>query len=98
MTVRLLRSAYIDLVDGRKFYERQAAHLGDYFLTCIFSDIDGLEIYACIHRQISSFHRSLSKRFPYAIYYRIIDGEAVVFRVLDCRQDPHRVRSILEQT
>jgi hypothetical protein len=47
---------------------------------------------------VFGFHRLLSKRFPYAIYYRI-DGQrvAVVYRVLDCRRDPARIRSELRR-
>lgn len=32
--------------------------------------------------------RLLSKRFPYAVYYRIEDGVARVRAILDCRRDP----------
>ena len=84
-----------DLADGRRFYERQSPGLGDYFFAALFSDIDALASYGGIHRQIWGYHRALAKRFPHAIYYRLIDQEVVVFRVLDCRQDPIRPRSSL---
>ena len=41
--------------------------------------------------------RMLARRFPYAVYYRIIEGEAVVFRVLDCRRAPRRIRNSLKK-
>jgi hypothetical protein len=45
------------------------------------------------------FHRLLSKRFPYAIYYQIETGNVVViFRVLDCRQNPRKTRATLKST
>lgn len=34
---------------------------------------------------------ALSKRFPYAIYYKIEDEFADVWRMLDCRQNPVRI-------
>ena len=49
--------------------------------------------------KILGFHRLLSKRFPYAIYYQIESGdEAVVYRVLDCRQNPAKVRASLKSS
>jgi hypothetical protein len=33
----------------------------------------------------------------YAGIHRIIGGEAVVFRVLDCRRDPEKIRKALER-
>jgi hypothetical protein len=62
--------------------------LGDYFLDALFVDIDSLELYAGIHMKVFDFHRVLTKRFPCAVYYKV-DGETcMVFRVLDCRQEP----------
>ncbi len=89
MKLRILSSALQDLKAGRDFYERQAPGMGNYFQECLFDDIDRLTRHGGIHRIVFGFHRLLSKRFPYAIYYRI-DGQdmAVVYRVLDCRRDP----------
>ena len=98
MTIRILPSAIADLEDGREFYESFEVGLGDYFQDCLFSDIDSLVLYAGIHRQLFGFHRLLSKRFPFAIYYHFsIDKETVVYRVLDCRRDPKRIRRALDQ-
>lgn len=86
-----------DLISGSRFYERQAEGLGDYFLDSLFSDIDSLQIYAGIHSVHFGFHRLLSKRFPFAAYYKV-EGEIVqVFAVLDCRQNPGSIRNRLSQ-
>jgi len=96
MNIRILTSAFNDLADGRRFYERQGTGLGDYFFDSLFSDIDSLALYAGIHRKVFGFHRLLSRRFPYAIYYLLdADGVPVVYRVLDCRQDPGKTRNAL---
>jgi hypothetical protein len=42
------------------------------------------------------FFRALSKRFPFAIYYRFQDDLVEIYAVLDCRQDPQTINSILE--
>jgi plasmid stabilization system protein ParE len=93
--VKVLRSAIDDLIDGRRFYDLQGNNLGDYFFNTLFSEIDSLVFYAGIHSKSQGYHKNLSSTFPYAIYYQIIDNEAVVFRVLDCRQDSRKIRSKL---
>ena len=99
MKIRILSSAFKDLAQGRDFYERQGDGLGVYFLDSLFSDIDSLALYAGIHRKVLGFHRQLSKRFPYAVYYQIEAGnEAVVYRVLDCRQNPAKIRASLKSS
>ena len=97
MKIRLLTSAFNDLAEGRDFYERQGEGIGEYYLNSLFSDIDSLALYAGVHRQVFGFHRLLSKRFPCAIYYQIeTENTAVVYRVLDCRQNPRKTRASLK--
>lgn len=99
MKIRLLSSAFNDLARGRNFYEQQGEGLGGYFLDSLFSDIDSLMLYAGIHRNVLGFRRLLSKRFPHAIYYRMETGnEVVVYRILDCRQNPDKIRTSLKET
>jgi len=93
--IRILSSAYQDLADGRRFYDQQACGVGAYYLDSLFSDIDSLTLYAGMHRKVFGFHRMLSKRFPWAIYYRVDGMGTVVFRILDCRQDPEKIRAAL---
>ena len=97
MRIQVLASALEDLRDGRAFYDAQEPGVGEYFFDSLFSDIDSLALYAGIHRQMWGFHRMLSKRFPYAIYYKLDSPDvAVVYRVLDCRRDPNRIRRALQ--
>lgn len=71
MKIEILSIAMSDIQSGQSFYERQQEGLGDYFLDSLFSDIDSLLLYAGMHQQFFGYYRALSKRFPYAIYYRI---------------------------
>ena len=97
MKIRILSSAFRNLADGREFYERQGDGLGGYFLNSVFSDINSLALYAGIYRKVSGFQRLLSKRFPYAIYYQLETGDVVVvYRVLDCRQNPRKTSAALK--
>jgi plasmid stabilization system protein ParE len=97
MRVEVLDEAEQDLVDGARFYEAQEPHLGQYFLDSLFSDVDSLQLYAGIHPIHFGYHRLLSKRFPYAVYYRVEGNVAQVWAVLDCRQDPDQIVRRLTQ-
>jgi plasmid stabilization system protein ParE len=96
--IHILVSAYEDLADGRRFYEMQADGIGGYFLDSLFSDIDSLKLFGGIHRKVFGFHRMLSKRFPWAVYYRVDAEQVVVFRVLDGRVDPGKIRAALHRS
>jgi len=96
MKVRILDEAEQDLIDGFNFYESQEAGLGGYFLDSLFSDIDSLQLFGGIHSQHFGCCRLLSKRFPFAIYYRIENNIANVFAILDCRQNPAALRDRLK--
>lgn len=97
MKVQVLRSAMEDLSLARQFYDSQQEGIGDYFFDSLFAEIDSLAVYAGIHTIHFGFYRHLAKRFPYAIYYKIIKDEAIVFRVFDCRSEPNKLRKTLEK-
>ncbi len=96
MKISILRSARDDLADGFWFYEAQEAGLGTYFLESLFSDIESLKVHAGIHPRCFGFHRALSQRFPYAIYYAVEENTARVRAVLDCRRNPAWIRDRLK--
>ncbi len=95
MRIQLLDPALEDILDGYHFYESQRAGVGDYFLDCLYSDIDSLILYAGIHPVKYGYHWMLAKRFPYAIYYTIENNSVVVHAILDCRQNPEHQRKRL---
>jgi plasmid stabilization system protein ParE len=95
MRVQILDEAQRDLVEGYRFYEDQGEGLGDYFLDSLFSNIDSLQFYAGIHPVYVGYNRLLSKRFPFAVYYRVENEMVRVYAVLDCRREPSWTRSRL---
>ncbi len=97
MRIEILSVTTEDLVDGYHFYERQAPGLGNYFLDTLYSDIDSLLVYAGIHRVVFDKHRSLSRHFPYAIYYTIESDVVHVHAVLDCRRSASWTRRRLRK-
>ena len=96
MRILLLPEAERDLEIGADFYESQRAGLGVYFNDCLASDIESLKLYAGIHEKCRGFYRSLSKRFPFSIYYKLNEDVVEIFAVLDARQDPRKIDAALE--
>ncbi|MBA4394987.1 MAG: hypothetical protein C0407_15650 [Desulfobacca sp.] len=84
--------------------------LGDSFRDSLFSDnvsirklgipdendIDSLQLYGSIHAQHFGYYRLLSKRFPFAIYYRVARKTVCIQAVLDCRRNPVRIEERLK--
>jgi len=93
--VTILDAAERDLENGYRLYQRQSLGLGSYFLDSLYSDIDSLSYFAGIHPVVFGYHRLLSKRFPFAVYYKIVEDEVLVSAVLDCRQRPSWIREKL---
>lgn len=88
MKVRILEPAKADLINGFHFYEDQEPGAGRYFLNNLYSDIEGLATTYGIHRQpFGDFHRAISKKFPYAIFYSVREYEIWVEAVIDCRKN-----------
>ena len=95
MRIVILRSAIEDLVRGREFYEKQGDGLGAYFEDSLAADIDSLTLFAGIHNVVLGYHRMLSSKFPYAVYYEIVGEQIRIRAVLDCRRDPKWIHARL---
>jgi len=89
VTIEILDKAEDDLVNGYKFYEQQQPGLGAYFRESLSADIDSLKIRGGVHRVVyRNYHRALSKRFPFAIFYTVYDEMVSIHAVVDCRRKP----------
>ena len=90
--------ALSDLNEGFLFYEQQHQGLGDYFSTNLRSDIEELKISGGSHRVVyRQFYRSLSRAFPYGIFYTLEDEIITIYAVVDLRRDPEFIRRHLDQ-
>ena len=98
MKIEILGAARQDLLDGYRFYEKQSEAIGAYFADTLISDIDSLIVTAGVHpTHFGGYYRLLSKRFPFAVYYRVENQTARVYAVLDCRRSPAWIRNRLTQ-
>jgi plasmid stabilization system protein ParE len=90
--IEILPEARDDLIAGFRFYERQAPGLGSNFRESILTDVDTLATNGGVHAKVFGYHRSLSKWFPFAIYYRVQGNVVRVRAILDCRRNPSWIR------
>lgn len=77
-----------DLAVARDWYEQQRKGLGLEFLDEISTAMRVLEHTPQVFRlYFRNFRRLQLHRFPYKVFYQIIDGRVIVFRVLHVKQD-----------
>jgi len=93
--VVVLEEAAEDIESARDFYDGIEPGVGDYFLQRIVEDIERLETFSGIHGLHFGFHRMLSEKFPFGIYYRETTDETQVFAILDLRSEPTWIRAEL---
>lgn len=96
MTIEILDKAEDDLVNGFRFYETQQPGLGAYFRDSLSADIESLQIHGGVHRVVyRNYHRALSKRFPFAIFYTVSPETVFIHAVVDCRRKPAWIKEHL---
>ena len=71
-----------DIAEAYAWYEGKRIGLGEEFLSSIEACLESIrrhpEIYQVVHE---SYRRSLTRRFPYAVFYEYADGAVVVYAV-----------------
>jgi plasmid stabilization system protein ParE len=86
--------AEADLVNARHWYERQREALGAAFLLCVEEVLERIgrtpEMYTAVYHDV---RRALTRRFPYAVYYRIAGNEVVVLGILHTHRDAREWQS-----
>ena len=97
MKIVLLRSAIEDLLRGCEFYEKQGEGLGGYFEEALAADVESLRLFGGIHAIVHGYHRMLSAKFPYAVYYEVVEDTNRVRAILDCRRNPQWISTRLQR-
>lgn len=81
-------AAEADISAARDWYEARGSGLGTDFLNEVAAAMRGLEAQPKRGQlYYRSFRRILLRRFPYKVFYQIIQRRVVVFRVLHAKQD-----------
>ncbi len=83
-----------DVAEARDWYEDQRGGLGSEFLTAVedvFARIrEWPEMYAVEYRGV---RRARVNRFPYVVYYRLVEAGVQVIAVMHGSRDPRAWRS-----
>jgi plasmid stabilization system protein ParE len=96
--IRISPGALQDLNEGFLFYEAQGLGLGDYFVSSLRADIEGLRVTAGVHRVVfRDYHRLLSRLFPYGIFYSNEGDDVAIWAIIDLRREPAWIRDRLNQ-
>ncbi len=92
--VRVRLRARNDIEDAARWYESQQLNLGGEYLNEIAAAFDKLaenpKAYPAIHRET---RRLLLQRFPFGVFYRIIDNRVIVLAVMHSSRDPNNWKS-----
>ncbi len=78
-----------ELDEAYNWYEQKKVGLGDEFLDCIDELLDRIclmpQSYPIVYRDV---RRAIIKRFPYAIYYRLVSSRIIVTAIFHSRRNP----------
>ena len=87
MKVFVRTGAEVDLASARDWYDQQRPGLGMEFLDEVNRALAELQAAPDIARlYYGNFRRVLLRRFPYKIFYQVIEARIVVFRILHAKQ------------
>lgn len=89
--LRIRRAAEADIQEAYEYYEECRQGLGQDFILCIEASLDKItkipNHYPVIHRNI---HRILVKRFPFGIFFIVIENTIIVLAVMHGSRSPQR--------
>ena len=94
MRLVLRPQAEAELLEARDWYEARRPGLGGVFCAEIDIAIEAIAerplAYPCVHGEI---RRTILLRFPYAVFYRVLQDEIVVLGVVHGRRHPRSWQS-----
>ena len=78
-----------DAISGYVWYEEKSTGLGEEFLRVFYACAREIQRSPLLYRKIyKDFRRRLLRRFPYVIYFRILEQQIVVFGLFHCARNP----------
>jgi plasmid stabilization system protein ParE len=84
-------AAAADFEEAHRWYEQQSSGLGEEFLAAVSEVFQALsenpKRYRVVHRDT---RRALLRRFPYGIFYRVMEDDVVVVACFHGSRNPHR--------
>ncbi len=89
--VLFLPAARLDVIEARDWYAARGAGLGEAFVAEIDRQagrIAAVPLSAPVI--LADARRILMRRFPYALFYRMVDGDAFILACFHASRDPKR--------
>lgn len=81
--------ARADLLDTFRWYQEQRQGLGHDFKLCVEEVISKIQRNPFIHKEIfQKIRRSVTRRFPFGVFYTVDDKKIIILAVLHARRDP----------
>ena len=81
--------AAVDVIEARQWYDNQQAGLGDDFRNALADIVERIQsmprMYVTV---VENVHRAKLRRFPYLLYYRVLENRIEVLAVLHSSRDP----------
>jgi plasmid stabilization system protein ParE len=88
--------AELDIAEAYVWYEGRRAGLGEEFLSSVDACVESVrrqpQMYPVIYE---GYRRSLIRRFPYAVFYELVEGTVTIYAVFHTSRDPDRWRQHL---
>jgi plasmid stabilization system protein ParE len=93
-SLRVRKEAEADISEAYQYYESCRAGLGSDLMLCIEESFDRIlknpNQYKTVHKNV---RRALVRRFPYGIYYIVIENTVSVIAVIHARRNPDHWQS-----
>jgi plasmid stabilization system protein ParE len=81
--------AAVDVIEARQWYDNQQEGLGDDFGNALVDVVERLQAMPLMYViVVESVHRAKLRRFPYLLYYRVLENQIEVLAVLHSSRDP----------
>ena len=81
--------AAVDVIEARQWYDNQQVGLGDDFRNALEDIVERIRsmprMYVIV---VENVHRAKLIRFPYLLYYRVLENRIEVLAVLHSSRDP----------
>ena len=85
--------AAADTTAGCRWYEEQRPGLGSQFLDCVLACLERVRRSPELHARVrGEFRRALVRRFPYAVFYELVDQTVTVYGIVHTARDSAKWR------
>ncbi len=89
-SLSFLPEAEEDIINPYFWYEEKSKGLGEDFLRIFYATTAEISRTPNRYPKIyKNFHRSLLKRFPYAVYFYVNKKEIIVYGIFHCARNPY---------